>query len=113
MTKECLGIAVKTLCRIKEEATIIINAAANISFRAPLLKVVLDNCLPALQLGALAMEMTKLQHFVQVSSVYTNSFLPNGPVDEKVYYLSSPNNAEGELKEILRTGTTRYLQGFP
>ncbi|KAL5316288.1 hypothetical protein ACEPPN_015333 [Leptodophora sp. 'Broadleaf-Isolate-01'] len=113
MTKECLGIAVETLCRIKEEATIIINAAANISFRAPLLKVVLDNCLPALQLGALAMEMAKLQHFVQVSSAYVNSFLPDGPVDEKVYYLSSPDDAEGELEEILRTGTTRYLQGFP
>ena len=28
-------------------------------------------------------------------------------------YLSSPDDAEGELEEILRTGTTRYLQGFP
>ncbi|KAH8653988.1 male sterility protein [Tricladium varicosporioides] len=113
MTKERLGIAVETLCTIEKEVTIIINAAANISFRAPLLKVVLDNCLPALQLAALAVKMTRLQHFVQVSSAYANSFLPDGPVDEKVYYLSSPDDAEGELEEILRTGTTRYLQGFP
>ena len=113
ITKECFGITVETLRRIKEEVTIIIHAAANISFRAPLLKVVLDNCLPALQLGALAMDMTRLQHFVQVSSAYANSFLPDGTVDEKVYYLSSPDDAEGELEEILRTGTTRYLKDFP
>jgi hypothetical protein len=50
------------------------------------------------------MKMTRLQHFVQVSSAYANSFLPDGPVDEKVYYLSSPDDAEGELEEILRTG---------
>jgi nucleoside-diphosphate-sugar epimerase len=113
MTKECFGVSIETLRRIEEEVTIIIHAAANISFRAPLLKVVLDNCLPALQLGAMAMKMTRLQHFVQVSSAYANSFLPDGPVDEKLYYLSSPDDAEGELKEILQTGTTRYLQGFP
>ena len=113
MTVECFGISAETLRRIEEEVTIVIHAAANISFRAPLLKVVLDNCLPALQLGALAMKMTRLQHFVQVSSAYANSFLPDGPVDEKLYYMSSPDDAEGELKEILETGTTRYLQGFP
>jgi len=68
---------------------------------------------PGLQLGALATKMTRLKHFVQVSSAYANSFLPDGPVDEKVYHLSNPDNAEGELEEILRTGTTKYLQGFP
>jgi len=113
MTDECYGIGAETLCKIEQEATVIIHAAANISFRAPLLKAVSDNCLPSLQLGALATKMTKLQHFVQVSSADANSFLPDGPVDEKVYYLSKPDNAEGELEEILRTGTTRSLQGFP
>jgi fatty acyl-CoA reductase len=113
MTKECFGITIETLCKIEEEVTIIIHAAANISFRAPLQKVVLDNCLPALRLAALATKMTRLRHFVQVSSAYANSFLPDGPVEEKIYYLSNPDDAEGELKEILRTGTTRHLQRFP
>ena len=113
MTKECYGITAETLCRIEQEVTIIIHAAAYISFRAPLLRVVSDNCLPALQLAALATKVTILQHFVQVSNAYANSFLPDGPVDEKVYYLSNPDNAEGELEEILRTRTTKYLQGFP
>jgi nucleoside-diphosphate-sugar epimerase len=113
MTKERFGITTETLRKIEEEATIIIHAAANISFRAPLQKVILDNCLPALRLAAWAMKMTRLQHFVQVSSAYANSFLPDGPVEEKIYYLSNPDNAEGELEEILRTGTTRHLQRFP
>jgi hypothetical protein len=59
------------------------------------------------------MKMTRLQHFVQVSSAYANSFLPDGPVKEKIYYLSSPDDAEEELQEILRTGTTKHLQRFP
>jgi nucleoside-diphosphate-sugar epimerase len=113
ITKECFGITIETLSKIEEEVTIIIHAAANISFRAPLQKVVLDNCLPALQLAALATKMTRLRHFVQVSSAYANSFLPDGPVEEKIYYLSNPDDAEGELEEILRTGTTRHLQRFP
>jgi fatty acyl-CoA reductase len=113
MTKERFGITTETLCKIEEEVTIIIHAAANISFRAPLAKAVLDNCLPALRLAAWAMKMTQLQHFVQVSSAYANSFLPDGPIEEKIYYLSNPDDAEGELEEILRTGTTRHLQRFP
>jgi thioester reductase-like protein len=113
ITKERFGITTETICKIEEEVTIIIHAAANISFRAPLQKVVLDNCLPALRLAAWAIKMTRLQHFVQVSSAYANSFLPDGPVEEKIYYLSSPDDAEEELQEILRTGTTKHLQRFP
>jgi fatty acyl-CoA reductase len=52
MTKERFGITTETLYKIEEEVTIIIHAAANISFRAPLQKVVLDNCLPVLRLAA-------------------------------------------------------------
>ena len=113
MTKERFGIATEILRKMEEEVTIIVHAAANISFRAPLQKVIFDNCLPALRLAAWAMKMTRLQHFVQVSSAYANSFLPDGLVKEKVYYLSNPDDAEGELEEILRTGTTRHLQRFP
>ncbi|KAG4428150.1 hypothetical protein IFR05_016365 [Cadophora sp. M221] len=113
MTKDRFGITTEILYKIEEEVTIIIHAAANISFRAPLQKVVLDNCLPALRLAALATKMTRLRHFVQVSSAYANSFLHDGPVEEKIYYLSNSDDAEGELEEILWTGTTRHLQRFP
>ncbi|KAH8586635.1 male sterility protein-domain-containing protein [Bisporella sp. PMI_857] len=112
ITKERFGITIETYYKIEEEVTIIIHAAANISFRALLHKVVLDNCLPALRLAAMATKMTRLQHFVQVSSVYANFFLPDGPVEEKIYYLSNFNDAEKKLEKILRTGTTKHLQRF-
>jgi len=112
MTKERFSITTKTLYKIEEEVTIIIYTAANISFRAPLQKVVLDNCLLALRLGACAIKMTRLRHFVQVSTTYANLFLLNGLIKEKIYYLSNPNDAEGELEEILQTGTTRYSGRF-
>jgi thioester reductase-like protein len=52
ITKKRFSIITETIYKIKEEVTIIIYTAANISFRAPLQKVVLDNCLPALRLAA-------------------------------------------------------------
>ena len=113
MTKEGFGLTEEILRKLEEEVTLVIHAAANISFAAPLSKVVLDNCLPALHLADLATKMTRLQTFVQVSSAYANSHLPDGPVEEKIYYLGNPDDAEGELQEILETGTTRYLQDFP
>jgi hypothetical protein len=38
-----------------------------------------------------------------------NSFLSNGPVKEKIHYLSNLDNAEGELEEILRIGIIKHL----
>jgi fatty acyl-CoA reductase len=61
----------------------------------------------------MGLKMTRLRHFVQFSSVYTNSFLPDGPMEERIHYLSNPDDAEAELEEILRTGTTKHLQRFP
>lgn len=112
MTEESFGISEEILQKFKDEVTLVIHTAANISLQAPLSKVVADNCLASLRLAALATKLTKLQHFTQVSSAYANSFLPDGLVEEKVYYLADPDDAEGELKEILQTGTTKYLERF-
>jgi alcohol-forming fatty acyl-CoA reductase len=112
MTQEGFGISEEILQKFKDEVTLIIHTAANISLQASLSKVVADNCLASLRLAALATKLTKLQHFTQVSSAYANSFLPDGPVEEKVYYLANPDDAEGELQEILQTGTTKYLKRF-
>jgi fatty acyl-CoA reductase len=113
VTEKRFGINRDVLQEMMRCVTSIIHSAANISFRAPLSKVVIDNCLPALELADMTTEFSKLRHFVQVSSAFANSFLPDGHVEEKLYYFSNPDDAEGELKEILRTGMTRYLQGFP
>jgi fatty acyl-CoA reductase len=58
-------------------------------------------------------KFTKLENFTQVSTAIANSFLLDGPIEEKVYYLAIPDTAEAELDEILHTGTTRSLQSFP
>jgi fatty acyl-CoA reductase len=113
MTEKNFGIDKMMLQEIESSVTLIIHAAANISFRAPLAKVVEENCLPALRLAEMSTKFVKLKHFTQVSSAFANSFLPDGPIEEKIYYLASPDTAEAELEEIRQTGTTKYLQDFP
>jgi alcohol-forming fatty acyl-CoA reductase len=83
MTEKGFGIDKTMLQEIQMRVTFIIHAAANISFRAPLAKVVEDNCIPALELAEMSTKFTRLQHFTQVSSAFANSFLPDGPIEEQ------------------------------
>ncbi|PVH69175.1 hypothetical protein DL98DRAFT_626187 [Cadophora sp. DSE1049] len=102
MTEKSFDIDKRVLEEIEMSVTLIIHASANISFRAPLAKVVMENCLSALRLAD-----------ILVSTAFANSFLPDGPIEEKVYYLANPDTAEAELDEIRYTGTTGHLQSFP
>jgi hypothetical protein len=69
--------------------------AANISFSASLEYSIRDNCLAPLELARLISSLTKVLHFIKISSVYGNSFLPDGPVEGRIYPL---DDAETELK---------------
>lgn len=109
MTKPQFGIGDEVFAELVEEVQIVIHAAANISFRAPLQKVVADNCISSLELARLATSFKKLESYVQVSSAYANTILPEGLVAEKIYELGDP---EAELLEIQAKGTTRYSEGF-
>ncbi|KAL9066563.1 MAG: hypothetical protein Q9161_007464 [Pseudevernia consocians] len=109
MTKPQFGIDDGTFAELVEKVQIVIHAAANISFKAPLQKVVADNCISSLELARLATSFKKLESYVQVSSAYANTFLPDGLVSEKIYELGDP---EAELLEIQATGTTKYLKDF-
>jgi fatty acyl-CoA reductase len=111
MTKEMFGIHNEVLEILMRETTIVIHAAANISFAAPLKVVVRDNCIPVLNLAAIVTKMTRLRSFVHVSTCYANSFLPDGPVEERLYLVS--DDPEAELTEILQTGATKHLGEFP
>lgn len=108
MTKARYGIADDILGNLEKEVTVIINAAANISLKAPLRRVVQDNCLSALELAHMAGRFTKLSRFIQISSAYALSDLPNGPMDEKIYPIQ---NAERLLEEVL-SGETDDWEGF-
>lgn len=109
MTKPQFGIEDGVSAALVEEVQIVIHAAANISFRAPLPKVVADNCISSLELARLATSFQKLESYVQFSSAYANTFLPDGLVSEKIYELGDP---EAELLEIQAKGTTEFLKGF-
>ncbi len=109
MTKPQFGIDEGVLAEMVEEVHIVIHAAANISFKAPLQKVAADNCISSLELARLATSFKKLESYVQVSSAYANTFLPDGLVSEEIYELGDP---ETELLEIQAKGTTQYLKDF-
>lgn len=109
MTKPQFGIDDGVFAKLVEEVQVVLHAAANISFRAPLQQVVADNCISSLELARLATSFKKSESYVQVSSAYANTFLPDGLVSEKIYELGDP---EAELLEIQATGTMKYLKDF-
>ncbi|GJC79777.1 fatty acyl-CoA reductase 2 [Colletotrichum liriopes] len=102
------GIADHDVRAMESDVTIVINAAANISLRLPLRQVVQENCLSALSLGEMATKFTKLISFVQLSSAYALSDLPDGPMEEKIYPI---DDAEQLLDDIL-SGKTSSSAGF-
>lgn len=77
------------------DTTIIINAAADISFNQTIDEAIEKNCLPALEIAGVASKLPNLKCFIQVSTAYCNSFLPDGLVEEKLYPIGDP---EEELK---------------
>ncbi|KAK1995254.1 male sterility protein [Colletotrichum falcatum] len=102
------GIAEHDVHTLEKDVTIVINAAANISLRQPLRPAVQENCLSALDLGEMATRFTKLICFVQVSSAYALSDLPDGPMEERIYPIG---DAEQLLSDIL-SGKTDGQDGF-
>lgn len=110
ITKESFGIAADQLAQIASQTNIVINSAADISLAAKLLSAIHKNCLPPLELARLACSFQNLHSFVQISTGYSNSHLPDGPVEEAFYPI---DDAELELEEILSTGTNKYAAMFP
>ena len=104
------AIAQPLLERMQREVQIIINAAADISLQAPLSATMASNCMPPLELAQMATKFQHLESFIQISTAYCNSFLPDGIVEEKIYPLGDP---EVELSAFSEKGTTQYLSQFP
>lgn len=109
ITKPQFGIDDGIFAELVEEVQIVLHAAANISFKATLQTVVTDNCISSLEIARLATFFKKLESYVQFSTVYANTFLPDGLISEKIYELGDP---EAELLEIQAKGTTKYLKDF-
>ncbi|KZP19368.1 hypothetical protein FIBSPDRAFT_862796 [Athelia psychrophila] len=110
ITKPNFGVSDDMLPELEREVTVVINSAANISLSDPLRKAVQENCLAPLELARMSSRFRHLKSFVQVSSAYVNANRPEGLLHEKIYPLE---DAEAELAEIQRTGTTKHLKAFP
>ena len=104
------AIPTPQLERMEREVQIIINAAADISLQAPLDSAIASNCMPPLELARMATKFQRLEQFIQISTAYCNSFLPDGIVEEKIYPLG---DAESELSAFQEKGSTQYLSQFP
>ncbi|KAK2040090.1 male sterility protein [Colletotrichum somersetense] len=98
LTAPRYGITEDDVRALEKDVTIVINAAANISLRHSLRSAVQENCLSALDLGEMATRFTKLICFVQVSSAYALSDLPDGPMEERIYPIG---DADRLLDDIL------------
>lgn len=104
------GIPKLQLEQMEKEVQVIVNAAADISLVAPLKSVIESDCMPPLELARMATKFQRLEQFIQISTAYCNSFLPDGIVEERLYPLGDP---ESELNTARETGSTQYLSQFP
>ncbi|KAL3480866.1 male sterility protein-domain-containing protein [Aspergillus californicus] len=111
ITKPDLGVDAPSLKRLREEVTLVIHTAAVISLDADIVDAVGNNCLPALELARVASSFRKLKLFIQLSTAYANSFLPDGHIAERLYSLSDVD-CEDELASIQLSGGSPHTERF-
>lgn len=97
--------------RLRNEVTVVIHAAANISFAASVKDAVEYNCLPPLELAHMASQFRRLKQFIQLSTAYVNSFLPDGYVGEQ-WYSASDDDPEDEIAAVLSSGDVAHSSSF-
>lgn len=111
------GLHHEVLEQLRDQVTIVIHTAAKISLEASLVDSFENNCLPALELARIASRFRRLKLLVQLSTAYINSFLPDGPILERHYPLSSSdidseNDPEEELASILSSNQSPVAERF-
>ncbi|KAK2756136.1 putative secondary metabolism biosynthetic enzyme [Arachnomyces sp. PD_36] len=105
MTRPDLGLKPTDLQQLREQVTIVINAAGDISLEKQLQDTIHINCVSHLTLTALLAGFVHLRAFLHVSTAYVNSFLPEGVVEERIYTLGNDEpDPELRLSSILSTG---------
>ncbi|KAL4808077.1 male sterility protein-domain-containing protein [Aspergillus unguis] len=105
------GMDAASLKRLREEVTLVIHTAAKISLDSDIIDALENNCYPSLELARLASSFRKLKLFVQLSTAYTNSFLPDGYIGERLYPLSD-TDCEEELASIQQAGCSPHTSRF-
>lgn len=105
------GIQPANLADLEETVTVAINAAAKITLDASLQDAFENNCLPALEMARITSNFRRLKLLIQISTAYANSFLPDGPVLERIHRLSD-DDPEEELASILASNKSPLAARF-
>lgn len=111
MKKPGFGIEATDLKLLREQVTLVIHTAAQISLDAGIRDAIEDNCLPSLELAGIASQFRRLKLFIQLSTAYANSFLPDGHVGERLYSISD-EDPEDELAFIISSGSSPHTDRF-
>ncbi|KXG53310.1 Male sterility, NAD-binding [Penicillium griseofulvum] len=106
------GIETPVLRQLQDQVTLVIHAAAKIKLEGPIRDALESNCLPALEMARIASEFRRLKLFVQISTSYVNSHLPDGPVLERIYQLGGEEDPEAELASMLTLDTSPHAGKF-
>lgn len=105
------GIDPAVLKQMRDQVTLIIHTAAKISLESSLQDAFENNCLPSLEIARMASQLRRLKLLIQLSTAYCNSFLPDGPVLERLYALSD-EDPEEELASILALDQSPFAAQF-
>ncbi|KAL4926412.1 male sterility protein-domain-containing protein [Aspergillus undulatus] len=111
MKKPDLGIDASSLQRLQKEVTLVIHTAAKIALDLDLMEALENNCFPSLELARLASSFRRLRLFIQLSTSYANSFLPDGYVGERLYAYSD-EDCEEEITAIQLSGSSPHTARF-
>ncbi|KAL4940436.1 hypothetical protein BDV06DRAFT_213475 [Aspergillus oleicola] len=109
--KPDLGINGPDLQRLRKEVTLVIHTAAKISLDSNIIDALENNCFPSLELARIAASFRRLKLFIQLSTAYANSFLPDGYVGERLY-AHSDTDCEEEITSIQQTGSSPHTARF-
>ncbi|RDW58988.1 fatty acyl-CoA reductase [Aspergillus mulundensis] len=106
-----LGMDAGSLERLKDEVTLVIHTAAKISLDSDITEALENNCFPSLELARLASSFRRLKLFIQLSTSYANSFLPDGHIGERLYDYSD-EDCEEEIASIQQAGDSPHTSRF-
>ncbi|KAL5344092.1 male sterility protein-domain-containing protein [Aspergillus crustosus] len=111
ITKPDLGIDPANLKRLSDEVTLVIHTAAKISLDSDIIDALENNCFPSLEVARLASSFRRLKLFIQLSTAYANSFLPDGHIGERLYALSD-EDCDDEVASILHSRSSPHTARF-
>ncbi|PYI32254.1 hypothetical protein BP00DRAFT_473186 [Aspergillus indologenus CBS 114.80] len=117
VTKRNMALRAAELDTLREEVTVVIHCAANISLQQELRASVTQHCVSQMLLLDLLSSFKRLQALLYLSTIYVNSFLPGGRIGEQIHELISDQDhlvldASQEVQSILQTETSVHASKF-